>query len=88
MVIFKIYLIWIINVSCYILHLYQRKILIIIKYYIKNDLKHYWIIFRLQEADLGFHLIIDRRNDKWNSVKTVLLKISVSIYSINIYSEI
>ncbi|XP_015596435.1 guanine nucleotide exchange factor DBS isoform X2 [Cephus cinctus] len=30
----------------------------------------------LQEADLGFHLIIDRRNDKWNSVKTVLLKIS------------
>ncbi|XP_011297911.1 guanine nucleotide exchange factor DBS isoform X2 [Fopius arisanus] len=30
----------------------------------------------LQEADLGFHLIIDRRTDKWNSVKTVLLKIS------------
>ncbi|XP_014215398.1 guanine nucleotide exchange factor DBS-like isoform X2 [Copidosoma floridanum] len=30
----------------------------------------------LHEADLGFHLIIDRRNDKWNSVKTVLLKIS------------
>lgn len=32
---------------------------------------------RLQEADLGFHLIIDRRKDRWNSVKTVLLKISV-----------
>ncbi|CAH1103228.1 unnamed protein product [Psylliodes chrysocephalus] len=31
----------------------------------------------LHDADLGFHLIIDRRNDKWNSVKTVLLKISV-----------
>ncbi|XP_044580214.1 guanine nucleotide exchange factor DBS-like isoform X6 [Cotesia glomerata] len=30
----------------------------------------------LQEADLGFHLIIDRRTDKWNSVKTVLIKIS------------
>ncbi|XP_011505460.1 PREDICTED: guanine nucleotide exchange factor DBS-like [Ceratosolen solmsi marchali] len=30
----------------------------------------------LHEADLGFHLVIDRRNDKWNSVKTVLLKIS------------
>ncbi|XP_043285337.1 guanine nucleotide exchange factor DBS-like isoform X3 [Venturia canescens] len=30
----------------------------------------------LQEADLGFHLVIDRRTDKWNSVKTVLLKIS------------
>ncbi|XP_012278425.1 guanine nucleotide exchange factor DBS isoform X1 [Orussus abietinus] len=30
----------------------------------------------LQEADLGFHLIIDRRTDRWNSVKTVLLKIS------------
>jgi len=35
----------------------------------------------LQEADLGFHLIIDRRNDKWNSVKTVLLKISVSAFN-------
>ncbi|RZB40169.1 guanine nucleotide exchange factor DBS-like, partial [Asbolus verrucosus] len=31
----------------------------------------------LQDADLGFHLIIDRRKDRWNSVKTVLLKISV-----------
>ncbi|XP_023310608.1 guanine nucleotide exchange factor DBS isoform X2 [Anoplophora glabripennis] len=31
----------------------------------------------LQDADLGFHLIIDRRTDRWNSVKTVLLKISV-----------
>ncbi|XP_031336912.1 guanine nucleotide exchange factor DBS-like isoform X1 [Photinus pyralis] len=31
----------------------------------------------LQEADLGFHLIVDRRKDRWNSVKTVLLKISV-----------
>lgn len=30
----------------------------------------------LQDADLGFVLVIDRRNDKWNSVKTVLLKIS------------
>ncbi|KAK0078018.1 hypothetical protein PV325_003154 [Microctonus aethiopoides] len=30
----------------------------------------------LQEADLGFHLIVDRRTDKWNSVKTVLIKIS------------
>ncbi|XP_014229850.1 guanine nucleotide exchange factor DBS-like isoform X2 [Trichogramma pretiosum] len=30
----------------------------------------------LHEADLGFHLVIDRRNDKWNSVKTILLKIS------------
>lgn len=38
-------------------------------------------MFRLQEADLGFHLIIDRRNDKWNSVKTVLLKISVSEFN-------
>lgn len=31
----------------------------------------------LQEADLGFHLIVDRRKDRWNSVKAVLLKISV-----------
>lgn len=33
--------------------------------------------YRLQDADLGFVIIIDRRNDKWSSVKTVLLKISV-----------
>ncbi|XP_037046122.1 guanine nucleotide exchange factor DBS isoform X3 [Bradysia coprophila] len=31
----------------------------------------------LHEADLGFNLIIDRRKDRWNSVKAVLLKISV-----------
>lgn len=31
----------------------------------------------LQDADLGFQLIVDRRNDKWTSVKAVLQKISV-----------
>ncbi|CAG9759980.1 unnamed protein product [Ceutorhynchus assimilis] len=31
----------------------------------------------LQEADMGFHLVIDRRKDRWNSVKAVLLRISV-----------
>nr|CAD7393644.1 unnamed protein product [Timema cristinae] len=30
----------------------------------------------MQEVDQGFVLVIDRRSDKWNSVKTVLLKIS------------
>lgn len=35
-----------------------------------------FLYFRLQEADLGFHLIVDRRKDRWNSVKAVLLKIS------------
>ncbi|KAG0430070.1 hypothetical protein HPB47_023040 [Ixodes persulcatus] len=29
-----------------------------------------------QDAELGFVLVVDRRKDKWNSVKTVLLKIS------------
>ncbi|XP_012551107.1 guanine nucleotide exchange factor DBS isoform X2 [Bombyx mori] len=28
------------------------------------------------EADMGFHIIVDRRKDRWNSVKTVLLRIS------------
>ncbi|XP_045447310.1 guanine nucleotide exchange factor DBS-like [Melitaea cinxia] len=28
------------------------------------------------EADMGFHIIIDRRKDRWNSVKAVLLRIS------------
>lgn len=32
----------------------------------------------LQDADLGFQLIIDRRKSSWASVKAVLLKISVS----------
>lgn len=36
------------------------------------------LLFRLQEADLGFNLIIDRRKDRWTSVKAVLLRISVS----------
>ncbi|XP_055311339.1 guanine nucleotide exchange factor DBS isoform X6 [Sitodiplosis mosellana] len=30
----------------------------------------------LQEADLGFNLIIDRRKDRWTAVKAVLLRIS------------
>ncbi|XP_014241570.1 guanine nucleotide exchange factor DBS-like isoform X3 [Cimex lectularius] len=30
----------------------------------------------MHEADLGFALVIDRRNDKWSSVKSTLLKIS------------
>ncbi|XP_050674224.1 guanine nucleotide exchange factor DBS-like isoform X3 [Leptidea sinapis] len=30
----------------------------------------------LLEADMGFHIIIDRRKDRWNSVKAVLLRIS------------
>lgn len=35
--------------------------------------------YRLQEADLGFNLIIDRRKDRWTSVKAVLLRISVRV---------
>ncbi|XP_037904772.1 guanine nucleotide exchange factor DBS isoform X5 [Hermetia illucens] len=31
----------------------------------------------MQDADLGFHVIIDRRKDRWTAVKAVLLKISV-----------
>ncbi|XP_022218469.2 guanine nucleotide exchange factor DBS isoform X2 [Drosophila obscura] len=31
----------------------------------------------LQDADLGFHLIVDRRKDRWTSVKTVLQRISI-----------
>ncbi|XP_030557055.1 guanine nucleotide exchange factor DBS isoform X2 [Drosophila novamexicana] len=31
----------------------------------------------LQDADLGFHLIIDRRKDRWTSVKTTLQRISI-----------
>ncbi|GFY44277.1 guanine nucleotide exchange factor DBS [Trichonephila inaurata madagascariensis] len=31
----------------------------------------------MQDADRGFVLVIDRRNDKWSSVKTVLLRIAL-----------
>lgn len=31
---------------------------------------------RLQDVDCGFNLIIDRRRDRWTSVKTVLMKVS------------
>ncbi|KAL1123668.1 hypothetical protein AAG570_002744, partial [Ranatra chinensis] len=30
----------------------------------------------MQEADMGFAVVIDRRNDKWSSVKSALLKLS------------
>jgi pleckstrin homology domain-containing family G member 4 len=39
-------------------------------------------VFSLQDADLGFQIIIDRRKSSWASVKAVLFKISVS----NLYS--
>lgn len=37
----------------------------------------------LQDADLGFQLIIDRRKNSWASVKAVLVKISVSRLTLN-----
>ncbi|XP_026676823.1 guanine nucleotide exchange factor DBS [Diaphorina citri] len=33
-------------------------------------------ICRMQEADMGFVILVDRRNDKWSSVKHTLLRIS------------
>ncbi|XP_076323895.1 guanine nucleotide exchange factor DBS isoform X2 [Tachypleus tridentatus] len=33
-------------------------------------------VLPVQDADLGFALVVDRRNDKWSAVKTILLKIS------------
>lgn len=38
-------------------------------------------ICRMQEADMGFVILVDRRNDKWSSVKHTLLRISVSMAS-------
>jgi pleckstrin homology domain-containing family G member 4 len=43
-------------------------------------------VFSLQDADLGFQLIIDRRKSSWASVKAVLFKISVSLISL-LYCE-
>lgn len=44
----------------------------------------------LQDADLGFQLIIDRRKNSWGQVKAVLVKISVSfpLFRRRITSEI
>ena len=33
---------------------------------------------RLHESDVGFVILVDRRLDKWGSVKSLLLRISVS----------
>lgn len=35
---------------------------------------------RLHEAESGFILIIDRRQDGWGAVRSILLKISVRCY--------
>ena len=32
----------------------------------------------LHESDVGFVVVVDRRQDRWTSVKTLLLRISVS----------
>lgn len=51
-------------------------------FYILNDRDYQRLIqylvgvTSLQDADLGFHLIIDRRKQSWTSVKGVLSKIS------------
>ncbi|VVD02208.1 unnamed protein product [Leptidea sinapis] len=37
----------------------------------------------LLEADMGFHIIIDRRKDRWNSVKAVLLRISKALSEVS-----
>lgn len=42
--------------------------------------------YRLHEADNGFVLIVDRRNDKWSSVKHVLFKFTVVNYLFIIFS--
>lgn len=41
----------------------------------------------LQDADLGFQLIIDRRKNSWGSVKAVLIKISVSCYALYLFKR-
>jgi len=33
--------------------------------------------YSLHESDVGFVVIVDRRQDRWTSVKTLLLRISV-----------
>ena len=43
----------------------------------KNYIYFCWYL-RLQDGDLGFVIIIDRRSDKWTAVKAVFLKIAVS----------
>lgn len=35
----------------------------------------------LQDADLGYVLVVDRRSDRWNAVKATLLRLSVSCSS-------
>lgn len=51
----------------------------------KHPISRCILFYRLQEADLGFNLIIDRRKDRWTSVKAVLLRISVSHQTISFH---
>ena len=44
-----------------------------------DDVSTIDIVHRLQEADTGFVLLVDRRKDKWSSAKTILFRIAVSI---------
>ena len=37
------------------------------------------VFYSMQDVDLGFCVLVDRRGDKWGSVKTLLLRISVSL---------
>ena len=38
-----------------------------------------WNIFcRLLDADVGFVVVVDRRQDKWNALRTLLLRLTVS----------
>lgn len=36
--------------------------------------------FRLYEVEKGFVIVMDKRNDGWGTVKSILLKLSVSIH--------
>jgi len=37
------------------------------------------VCYRAHERDLGFVLIVDRRNDKWNSLRLLLIRIAVCL---------
>jgi len=48
---------------------------------------HYICYFRLHETQMGFVLMVDRRQSGWGSVKTILMRFSVSAFINSLFSK-
>jgi len=40
------------------------------------------VFYRQHERELGFVVVVDRRNDKWNSLRILLTRVAVCLFSV------